>query len=160
MKRNWGGEYENVAILIAIGVNEDRYHEVIGAMEGMIEDKVSWIEFFKWLKSRGLSGIKLVIGNKCLGMLESLGKVYSEAKYQRYVVHFYRNIFYVVPRSKMKEVAKMMKAIHSQESKKAAREKVKVIIEELKQMKLKEAVDKLEKGIEETLTYTAFLYER
>lgn len=39
LKRNWGGEYENVAILIAIGVNEDGYREVIGAMEGMKEDR-------------------------------------------------------------------------------------------------------------------------
>jgi len=54
-------------------------------------------------------------------MLESIGDVYPEAKYQRCVVHFYRNIFSVVPRSKMKPVAKMLKAIHSQENKKAAR---------------------------------------
>jgi transposase-like protein len=159
LKRNWGGEYENVAILIAIGVNEDGYREVIGAMEGMKEDKASWTEFFKWLKSRGLSGVKLVIGDKCLGMLESIGEVYPDAKYQRCVVHFYRNMFSVVPRSKMKSVAKMLKAIHSQESKKAAREKTKAVIEELRQMKLKEAADKLEKGIEETLTYMAFPYE-
>ena len=159
LKRNWGGEYENVAILIAIGVNEDGYREVIGAMEGMKEDKASWTEFFKWLKSRGLSGVKLVIGDKCLGMLESIGEVYPDAKYQRCVVHFYRNMFSVVPRSKMKSVSKMIKAIHSQESKKAAREKAKAVIEELKQMKLKEAAEKLEKGIEETLTYMAFPYE-
>ena len=159
LKRNWGGEYENVAILIAIGVNEDGYREVIGAMEGMKEDKASWTEFFKWLKSRGLSGVKLVIGDKCLGMLESIGEVYPDAKYQRCVVHFYRNMFSVVPRSKMKSVAKMLKAIHSQESKKAAREKARAVIEELKQMKLKEAAEKLEKGIEETLTYMAFPYE-
>ncbi len=74
LKRNWGGEYENVATLVAIGVNEDGYREVIGAMEGMKEDKASWTDFFKWLKSRGLSGVKLVIGYKCLGMLESIGK--------------------------------------------------------------------------------------
>jgi len=159
LKRNWGGEYENVAILIAIGVNEDGYREVIGAMEGMKEDKASWTEFFKWLKSRGLCGVKLVVGDKCLGMLESIGEVYPEAKYQRCVVHFYRNMFSVVPRSKMKSVAKMLKAIHSQESKKAAREKAKAVIEELRQMKLKEAADKLEKGIEETLAYMAFPYE-
>jgi putative transposase len=122
----------------------------------MKEEKASWTEFFKWLKSRGLSGVKLMIGDKCLGMLESLGEVYPEAKYQRFIVHFYRNIFSVVPRFKMKQVAKMLKAIHSQESKKAAREKAKTVIEELKQMKLKEAADKLEKGIEETLTYMDF----
>jgi hypothetical protein len=41
LKRNWGGEYENVAILVAIAVNEDGYREVLGAAEGMKEDKAS-----------------------------------------------------------------------------------------------------------------------
>ncbi len=35
LKRNWGGNYENVAILVAIAVNEDGQREVIGAAEGM-----------------------------------------------------------------------------------------------------------------------------
>ena len=41
LKRNWGGEYENVAVLVAIAVNEDGYREVLGATEGMKEDKSS-----------------------------------------------------------------------------------------------------------------------
>lgn len=41
LKRSWGGEFENVAILVAIGVNQDGYREVIGAAEGMKEDKDS-----------------------------------------------------------------------------------------------------------------------
>lgn len=47
LRRNWGGEYENVAILVAIAVNEDGYREVLGAAEGMKEDKVSWVSFFQ-----------------------------------------------------------------------------------------------------------------
>ena len=35
LRRNWGGEFENVAILVAIAVNEDGYCEVLGAAEGM-----------------------------------------------------------------------------------------------------------------------------
>ena len=35
LRRNWGGEFENVAILVAITVNEDGYREVLGAAEGM-----------------------------------------------------------------------------------------------------------------------------
>ena len=57
---------------------------------------------------------------------------------ERCTVHFYRNVFSVTPRSKMKLVAKMLKAIHAQESKKAAREKAKAVVEELRAMKLKE----------------------
>lgn len=50
----------------------------------------------------------------------------------------------------------MLKAIHAQESKKAAREKAKIVIAELKNMKLKEAAKKVEEGIEETMTYYDF----
>ena len=46
LRRNWGGEFENVAILVAIAVNEDGYREVLGAAEGMKEDKASWVSFF------------------------------------------------------------------------------------------------------------------
>ena len=157
LRRNWGGEYENVAILVAIAVNEDGYREVLGAAEGMKEDKASWVNFFQWLKSRGLDGVKLIVGDKCLGMLEAVGEVFPDAKYQRCTVHFYRNVFSVVPRSKVKVVAKMLKAIHAQESKKAAREKAKAVVAQLKEMKLKEAAKKVEDSVEETLTYFELL---
>ena len=156
LRRNWGGEYENVAVLVAIAVNEDGYREVLGAAEGMKEDKASWVSFFQWLRGRGLDGVKLVVGDKCLGMLEAVGEVFPEAKYQRCTVHFYRNVFSVTPRSKVKLVAKMLKAIHAQESKKAAREEAKAVVEELRSMKLREAAKKVEAGIEETLTYCDF----
>ena len=156
LRRNWGGEYENVAILVAIAVNEDGYREVLGAAEGMKEDKASWVSFFQWLRGRGLSGVKLIVGDKCQGMLEAVGEVFPEAKYQRCVVHFYRNVFSVVPKSKVKLVAKMLKAIHAQESKKAAREKAKAVVAELRTLKLKEAAQKIEDGVEETLTYADF----
>jgi len=113
LRRNWGGEFENVSILVAIGVNEDGYREVIGAAEGMKEDKASWTGFFQWLKSRGLDGVQLVVGDRCLGMLEAVAEVFPQAKYQRCVVHFYRNVFSATPRGKMKLVAKMLKAIHA-----------------------------------------------
>lgn len=156
LKRNWGGTYENVAILVAIGVNEEGNREVLGAQEGMKEDKASWLRFFQWLKGRGLTGVRLIVGDKCLGMLEAVGEVYPEAKYQRCIVHFYRNVFTVTPRSKMKDVARMLKAIHAQESLAAAREKARAVAESLRQMKLKEAAKKLEDSIEETLTYYNF----
>ena len=97
-----------------------------------------------------------MVGDKCLGILEAVGEAFPEAKYQRCTVHFYHNVFSVTPRSKVKLVAKMLKAIHAQESKRAAREKAKAVVEELRSMKLKEAAKKVEDGIEETLTYCDF----
>ena len=141
---------------MAIAVNEDGFREILGAAEGMKEDKASWVSFFQWLRGRGLDGVKLIVGDKCAGMLEAVGEVFPEAKYQRCTVHFYRNVFSVVPKSKVKIVAKMLKAIHAQESKKASREKAKAVVAELRAMKLKEAAKKVEDGIEETLTYCDF----
>ena len=46
LRKNWGGEYENVAVLVAIAVNEDGYREVIGVAEGMKEDK-GGVSFFQ-----------------------------------------------------------------------------------------------------------------
>ena len=82
LRRNWGGEYENVAVLVAIAVNEDGFREVLGAAEGMKEDKASWVSFFQWLRGRGLDGVKLIVGDKCMGMLEAVGEVFPDAKYQ------------------------------------------------------------------------------
>lgn len=47
LRRNWGGEYENAAILVAIAVNEDGYREVFSAAAGMKENKTSWVSFFQ-----------------------------------------------------------------------------------------------------------------
>lgn len=158
LKRNWGGEYENVAVLIAMAVNDEGYREVIGAAEGMKEDKASWMEFLKGLKQRGLTGTQLFIGDKCLGLLEAVNEVYPGSKYQRCTVHFYRNVFSVVPRSRMKEVAVMLKAIHAQENKEAAKQKAAAVAEKLREMKLREAAKKIDDGIVETLTYMDFPY--
>jgi len=91
-----------------------------------------------------------------MGMLEAAGEEFPEAKYQRCTVHFYRNIFSVVTRSKSKTVAQMLKAIQVQESKKAIREKTISVVAQLREMKPKEAAQKVEASIEETLTYYDF----
>lgn len=92
-------------------------------------------------------------------MLKTAAEVFPQAKYQRCTVHFYRNAFSVTPRNKMKLVAKMLKAIHAQESKAATREKARQVAADLMAMKLPEAARKAEDSIIETLTYMEFPYE-
>lgn len=156
LKKTWGGEVRNISILVAIGVNSEGFREVIGTMEGAKEDKESWYAFFRYLKERGLRGVKLVISDKCLGLVESIPDFFPEAKWQRCMVHFYRNVFSKVPHNMVKETAAMLKAIHSQEDKEAAIVKSRLIVEKLKQKRFTLASDVIEKGIEETLTYMDF----
>ena len=156
LRRSWGGEVQNVSVLVAIGVNQDGYREILGAAEGMKEDHDSWMNFFLWLKERGLNGVRLFIGDKNLGMLETIGEVFPDAQYQRCIVHFYRNVFSVVPRGRVRTVAMMLKAVHAQENKEAARQKATQVAKQLRQMKLAAAAKKVEESIDETLTFMNF----
>lgn len=156
LKRCWAGEVKNVSVLVAIGVDQHGYRQVLGIKEGAKEDKESWIAFMRYLKERGLSGIELFVSDKCLGLVESLVDFYPDAKWQRCVVHFYRNVFTVVPKSKVKGVAAMLKAIHAQEDREAAEEKVAAVVKKLRKMKLSEAAKIVEQGAAETLSYYAF----
>ncbi len=77
LKRSWGGEIQNVSILVAIGVSNDGCREIIGAAEGMKEDKESWRSFFVWLKERGLTGVRLIIGDKISECLKPYQKYFQ-----------------------------------------------------------------------------------
>jgi len=156
LKRTWAEEVRNVSVLVAFGVNEDGYREILGAAEGAKEDKAGWSSFVGSLKQRGLQGVQLFISDKCMGLVESLGEFYPEAVWQRCTVHFYRNVFTNVPTTKVKEVAAMLKAIHAQEDRPAATAKAALVVEKLKAMKLTAAATTVAEGIGETLTYTAF----
>jgi len=153
LKRSWGGEVKNVSVLVAIGVSQSGYRQILAVSEGAKEDKASWTEFLRGLKERGLKGVELFVSDKCLGLVENLADFYPEAKWQRCVVHFYRNVWTAVPTGKVKEVAAMLKAIHAQEDAQAAKEKARQVIEKLRAMKLAKAAEIVENGIEETLSY-------
>jgi putative transposase len=156
LKRSWGGEVRNVAVLVAVGVDQSGYREVLGVAEGAKEDKASWVSFLRYLKERGLKGVKLFITDKCLGLIEALGEFYPEALWQRCMVHFYRNVFTVIPKGKVKAVVAMLKAIHAQEDKKEALKKAAMVVKKLEEMKLGKAAGIVKEGIEETLRYYEF----
>src|ERR1700761_8570310 len=132
LKRSWGGEVKNVSVLVAIGVAQTGYRQILAVSEGAKEDKASWTAFLRELKERGLKGVKLFVSDKCLGLVENLAEFYPEAQWQRCVVHFYRNVWTAVPTGKVKEVATKLKA-----------------------MKLARAAEIVAAGVEETLRYYA-----
>ena len=155
LKRSWGGEVKNVAVLVAVGVDQNGYRQVLGVCEGAKEDTESWRQFLRHLKERGLKGVRLVTSDKCLGLVEALGEFYPEADWQRCMVHWYRNVASTVPKSKVKEVMAMLKAIHAQEDRQAAEKKAVDVVTKLQAMKLTKAAKCVEEGASETLSYMA-----
>lgn len=145
-----------MAVLVAMGVGENGYREMLGVCEGAKEDKESWRNFLRHLKERGLKGVKLVVSDKCLGLVESLGEFYPEAHWQRCVVHWYRNVLRLAPKGKAKEVAAMLKAIHAQEDREAALKKAEDVVLKLEAMRLGKAAALVRESVAETLSYMRF----
>ena len=72
------------------------------------------------------------------------------------MVHFYRNVFSHVPSTRVREVSHMLKAIHAQESREAADNKARAIVDDLRASKMAKAADLVEQAVHETLTYYGF----
>ena len=88
--------------------------------------------------------------------MEAAAELFPNTDWQRCVVHFYRNVFSHVPNGKVAEVARMLKAIHAQESRKTAQAKATEVVARLKEMKLRTAAELVEQKVSETMTYYAY----
>ena len=156
MKRSWAGEVRNVSLLVASAVNAEGFREILGICEGAKEDKSGWSAFLQYLVDRGLKGVQLIISEACRGLTESTAEYLPEARWQRCMVHFYRNVFSHVPATRVREVSHMLKAIHAQETREAADRKASSVIDVLRQARMGAAAELVESGVQETLTYYAF----
>ena len=156
LKRSWGGAHGNVAVMIAIGADDDGHREVIGAAEGFTESSGRWRDLPSWLRSRGLHGVRMAVGDKAAGMVGSIAEVLPDAAHRRRTVRFYRNVLARVPKPGRAAVAAMLKAIHAMESREAAEAKALAVADELERMRLGEAARVVRGGSPETLAYTAF----
>ena len=156
MKRTWAGEVRNVSLLVASAVNSEGYREILGICEGAKEDKSGWSAFLRHLVDRGLNGVQLIISDACRGLMESAAEYLPDARWQRCMVHFYRNVFSHVPATRVREVSHMLKAIHAQENRDAADRKARAIVEDLRAARMNAAANLIERSVSETLTYYAF----
>jgi len=156
LKRSWAGEVRNVSVLVAIGIGIDGYRHILGVAEGDKEDRSGWLGFLRHLKDRGVNGVQLIISDACVGLVDAAAEVFPDARWQRCVVHWYRNVFSLVPNGKVADVARMLKAIHAQEDRTAAMAKAKEVATKLEKMKLGKAAKLVQEAVGDTLTYYAF----
>ena len=152
-KRSWGGRVENVSVLVVIGVDSEGHREVIGVAEGMKEDGDSWEQFVRGMIERGLKGVRLVVGDRCAGLVATVGEMLPQARYQRCMVHFMRNVLSKVPPTHREWASAALKAIFAMESRASALAKAEEVAREMESRRLKAAASCLREGIGETTTY-------
>jgi len=91
------GRVRPCSALIASGVNEKGFREVLGLQIGDSESEASWSELFVWLKGRGLHGVDLVTSDDHAGLVCAVQRQFQGASWQRCQTHFARNVLEACP---------------------------------------------------------------
>ena len=142
---------ESMAVVIATGVNLQGRREVLGFDVIAAESEEGWAQFFKSLKERGLSGVKLVISDGHAGLKAAVRKV-LKVEWQRCKVHFYRNVLVHVTKRSQAEVSEAMKAVFVQRDEKSAKAKAAELVRQF-QTRFAKAMEIFEAGIDDVLSY-------
>ena len=142
-------------LLIALGVNEEGYREILGLVVGDSESEESWSEFFSWLKQRGLHGVDVVVSDHHSGLIRAIHKYFQGATWQRCQTHFMRNILDKTPKRLQKEIHAKVKAIFEAPDTKTARMLLNEVLEEYRAKALK-AMNVLECGFEDAIGVLEF----
>ena len=102
------------AVVVATGVAADGHREVLGFDVGDSEDGAFWTAFLRGLKTRGLTGVQLVISDAHAGLKTAIAAVFLGAAWQRCRVHFLRNVLAQVPKGSAEMVAAAIRTIFAQ----------------------------------------------
>lgn len=155
LKVHWGSHVGDLALLVAIGVNEQGFREVLAVESAAGEKKESYRNFLKGLLERGLTGVQLVISDDHESIKSAVSVELPSARWQRCIVHFERNILCQVPATDRAEVANDLKgifAVHRPESAKA----LAVAFVERYGKRFAKAVEVLKSGLSNALTFLSF----
>jgi putative transposase len=155
LKVNWGASVTNLALLAAVGVDEEGFREVLAVEIAAGEKSAAYSSLLRGLLDRGLSGVRLVVSDDHEGIKAAVSGELPGADWQRCIVHFARNVLAHVPASAMGEVAEDLKAIFKVRREKTAE----ALLEEFVSLYEKhypKAVSVFEAGIRDALTYLRY----
>jgi putative transposase len=105
------GQVRSCSALIATGINEEGYREILGLQLGDSESERSWTDFFRWLKGRGLHGVDLVVSDHHGGLTMAVRVQFQGASWQRCQMHLSANISSAAPKAVQEELHARVKAI-------------------------------------------------
>jgi putative transposase len=150
------GSVRSLAVLKAIGVNEDGIREVLGISCNLSEAEVHWRNFLEDLIKRGMHGIELTISDAHKGLREALKAIFPSVKWQRCLFHLSQNASAYAPVANMrKEVCGAVREIYQALDRQEAEMRLKKVVERFKN-KASRFCDWLEEHFVEGLTFFDF----
>lgn len=155
LKVNWGASVTSLALLAAVGVDEEGFREVLAVEIAAGEKGAAYSSLLRGLLDRGLRGVRLVVSDDHEGIKAAVSGELAGVEWQRCIVHFTRNVLAHVPAGAMSEVAEDLKAIFKVRRQKTA----KALVEEFVSLYEKhypKAISVFEAGIGDALTYLRY----
>ena len=131
VKVRQAGRIISVAVIVAVGVNDDGRREVLGMDIGPSEAETFWKDFLRKLARRGLRGVKLVISDSHEGIKAAVSKVFT-ATWQRCRVHFMRNALAHAGKSGRRVVSAFIATAFAQNDAEAARQQWRHVADQLR----------------------------
>jgi transposase-like protein len=102
------GQVRHLAVLSAVGVNQDGKREILGVSVALSEHEVHWRNFLESLKARGLGGVQLITSDDHAGLRAARLAVFGGIPW----FHLQQNAQAYVPRKEMQaEVAEDIRTI-------------------------------------------------
>jgi putative transposase len=99
-------------LLIAVGVNEEGYREIIGFQVANTETESSWGELFESLKERGLKDVRLITSDNHRGLVNAARRHFQGATWQRCQTHFSRNMLDHTPKALQPEIKEDLRQLY------------------------------------------------
>ena len=151
-----GGVVQDVALLLAIGVNRQGKRSVLGISVASSEAQVHWHTFLESLKNRGLQGVELFISDNHSGLESARKRVFNETPWQRCQFHLQQNAQHYVTKHSLKEkIAWEIRKIFNSENVAEAQSRLMEVVQKYKKSQPK-LVDWMEANLEEGFTVFNF----
>ena len=139
------------ALMIAMAITDEGKREIIGFDVYDKESKETWKAFISSLKSRGLTGVKLVTSDAHNGIIYALSKTFPDVPWQRCQTHFSRNVIEYAPKKYQKGIHAGLLDMYHSKTISEARKKRDALIDEYKDVADK-AMECLDNGFESVMT--------
>ncbi len=149
-----GGRVVRKCLVLAYGVHESGYREVIGLDVGECETEAFWRSFLRSLVERGLSGVQLVVSDAHAGLKKAIAQVLG-CPWQRCSVHFLREALGHARKDQQGMLAALLRPIFNADSQEEARALVSDALERLGKP-LPKVAALLEEAEEDLLAFYAF----
>lgn len=142
----------STSALIACGIDNNGYRQILGVQFGDSESEATWDRIFGWLKDRGLSGVDVVVSDCHRGLLKAASKNFQGSTWQRCQVHFSRNILGHAPKYLQQQMASDLQSIFRSPDKETARRRLEETMERYSNERgMRYALDALEAGFDDAV---------